>query len=93
MGLFDLLASSRRPLSLEEVVQVIRASLSGTEKLYLTRSIHYSSKTIYLCWHYLIDAVREGSNQYEKAFGVKVDDLFEAMYSRHWLCDRRGRRT
>uniref|UniRef100_A0A8C7MMB4 Acetylserotonin O-methyltransferase n=1 Tax=Oncorhynchus kisutch TaxID=8019 RepID=A0A8C7MMB4_ONCKI len=80
MGLFDLLASSRRPLSLEEVVQVIRASLSGTEKLYLTRSIHYSSKTIYLCWHYLIDAVREGSNQYEKAFGVKVDDLFEAMY-------------
>uniref|UniRef100_A0A8C7SWS7 Acetylserotonin O-methyltransferase n=1 Tax=Oncorhynchus mykiss TaxID=8022 RepID=A0A8C7SWS7_ONCMY len=81
MGLFDLLASSRRPLSLEEVVQVIRASLSGTEKLYLTRSIHYSSKTIYLCWHYLIDAVREGSNQYEKAFGVKVDDLFEAMYS------------
>ncbi|XP_021435644.2 acetylserotonin O-methyltransferase-like [Oncorhynchus mykiss] len=84
MGLFDLLASSRRPLSLEEVVQVIRASLSGTEKLYLTRSIHYSSKTIYLCWHYLIDAVREGSNQYEKAFGVKVDDLFEAMY-RHCL--------
>uniref|UniRef100_A0A673XUB5 O-methyltransferase domain-containing protein n=1 Tax=Salmo trutta TaxID=8032 RepID=A0A673XUB5_SALTR len=68
MGLFDLLASSWCPLSLEEVVQVIRASLSGTEKLYLTRSIHYSSKTIYLCWHYLIDAVREGSNQYEKAF-------------------------
>uniref|UniRef100_A0A673XSQ7 O-methyltransferase domain-containing protein n=1 Tax=Salmo trutta TaxID=8032 RepID=A0A673XSQ7_SALTR len=56
MGLFDLLASSWCPLSLEEVVQVIRASLSGTEKLYLTRSIHYSSKTIYLCWHYLIDA-------------------------------------
>ncbi|XP_014020510.2 acetylserotonin O-methyltransferase-like [Salmo salar] len=80
MGLFDLLASSWCPLSLEEVVQVIRASLSGTEKMYLTRSIHYSSKTIYLCWHYLIDAVREGSNQYEKAFGVKSDDLFEAMY-------------
>ncbi|XP_064864972.1 acetylserotonin O-methyltransferase-like [Oncorhynchus nerka] len=70
MGLFDLLASSR---------------LSGTEKLYLTRSIHYSSKTIYLCWHYLIDAVREGSNQYEKAFGVKVDDLFEAMYRERFV--------
>lgn len=23
---------------------------------------------------------REGSNQYEKAFGVKSEDLFEALY-------------
>ncbi|KAK6309849.1 acetylserotonin O-methyltransferase isoform X1 [Coregonus clupeaformis] len=117
LGVFDLLASSQRPLSLEEVAQGIRASLDGTERLLaactgldllnthtldgqviysnteqssvyltqsspvsLTQSIHYSSKTIYLCWHYLTDAVREGSNQYEKAFGVKSEDLFEALY-------------
>uniref|UniRef100_A0A4W5JED8 Acetylserotonin O-methyltransferase n=1 Tax=Hucho hucho TaxID=62062 RepID=A0A4W5JED8_9TELE len=117
LGVFDLLASSQRPLSLEEVALGIRASQDGTERLLaactgldllnthtldgqvmysnteqssvyltqsspvsLTQSIHYSSKTIYLCWHYLTDAVREGSNQYEKAFGVKSEDLFEALY-------------
>ncbi|XP_026128647.1 acetylserotonin O-methyltransferase isoform X3 [Carassius auratus] len=46
----------------------------------LCQSIEYSSRTIYLCWHYLSDAVREGRNQYEKAFGVDSRDLFEAMY-------------
>ncbi|XP_014029371.1 acetylserotonin O-methyltransferase isoform X2 [Salmo salar] len=117
LGVFDLLASSQHPLSLEEVALGIRASQDGTERLLaactgldllntqtldgqvmysnteqssvyltqsspvsLTQSIHYSSKTIYLCWHYLTDAVREGSNQYEKAFGVKSEDLFEALY-------------
>ncbi|XP_035250325.1 acetylserotonin O-methyltransferase [Anguilla rostrata] len=63
---------------------------SNTEmsKTYLTKSspqslyhsIQYNSKTIYLCWHYLTDAVREGTNQYEKAFGVSSKDLFEALY-------------
>ncbi|XP_076026051.1 acetylserotonin O-methyltransferase [Genypterus blacodes] len=63
---------------------------SNTEQAstYLTRSspsslhqsIQYSSKTIYLCWHHLTDAVREGRNQYEKAFGVNSKDLFEALY-------------
>ncbi|KAF0026265.1 hypothetical protein F2P81_021002 [Scophthalmus maximus] len=43
-------------------------------------SIQYSSRTIYFCWHYLTDAVREGRNQYEKAFGVSSKDLFEALY-------------
>uniref|UniRef100_H3DG83 Acetylserotonin O-methyltransferase n=1 Tax=Tetraodon nigroviridis TaxID=99883 RepID=H3DG83_TETNG len=33
-----------------------------------------------LCWHYLTDAVREGRNQYEKAFGVDAKDLFQALY-------------
>ncbi|XP_050974510.1 acetylserotonin O-methyltransferase isoform X2 [Labeo rohita] len=46
----------------------------------LFHSIEYSSRTIYLCWHYLNDAVREGKNQYEKAFGVNSKDLFEALY-------------
>ncbi|KAM9802742.1 acetylserotonin O-methyltransferase [Syngnathus typhle] len=63
---------------------------SNTEQasLYLTRSgpatlyhsIQYSSRTIYLCWHYLTDAVRDGTNQYEKAFGVSSKDLFQALY-------------
>ncbi|XP_012680553.2 acetylserotonin O-methyltransferase [Clupea harengus] len=51
---------------------------SGPQSLY--HSIQYNSKTIYLCWHYLTDAVREGRNQYEKAFGVSSKDLFEALY-------------
>ncbi|XP_039599489.1 acetylserotonin O-methyltransferase [Polypterus senegalus] len=57
-------------------------------RIYLTRSspkslfqsIQYNSQTIYLCWHYLTDAVREGRNQYERAFGVSSKDLFEALY-------------
>ncbi|KAG9349357.1 hypothetical protein JZ751_027800 [Albula glossodonta] len=52
---------------------------SSPQSLY--HSIQYNSKTIYLCWHYLTDAVREGKNQYEKAFGVSSKDLFEALYS------------
>ncbi|XP_062389446.1 acetylserotonin O-methyltransferase [Sardina pilchardus] len=63
-------------------------SNAGLSSRYLTRtgpqslyhSIQYNSKTIYLCWHYLTDAVREGRNQYEKAFGVSSKDLFEALY-------------
>ncbi|KAI4895317.1 hypothetical protein NFI96_033910, partial [Prochilodus magdalenae] len=46
----------------------------------LHHSIDYNSNTMYLCWHYLTNAVREGKNQYEKAFGVSSKDLFEAMY-------------
>ncbi|XP_054643616.1 acetylserotonin O-methyltransferase isoform X2 [Dunckerocampus dactyliophorus] len=67
-----------------------QVSYSNTEQasLYLTRSgsatlyhsIQYSSRTIYLCWHYLTDAVRDGTNQYEKAFGVSSKDLFHALY-------------
>ncbi|XP_060625847.1 acetylserotonin O-methyltransferase [Anolis sagrei] len=56
--------------------------------LYLTRSgsksqyhnLMYYSKTIYLCWHYLTDAIREGKNQYERAFGISSKDVFEALY-------------
>ncbi|KAJ6667487.1 hypothetical protein lerEdw1_016608 [Lerista edwardsae] len=56
--------------------------------LYLTKSspksqyhnLMYYSKTIYLCWHYLTDAVREGKNQYERAFGISSNDVFEAVY-------------
>ncbi|XP_022521392.2 acetylserotonin O-methyltransferase [Astyanax mexicanus] len=46
----------------------------------LYHSIDYNSNTMYLCWHYLPHAVREGKTQYEKAFGVSSKDLFEAVY-------------
>uniref|UniRef100_A0A8C8RWA4 Acetylserotonin O-methyltransferase n=1 Tax=Pelusios castaneus TaxID=367368 RepID=A0A8C8RWA4_9SAUR len=56
--------------------------------LYLTKSspksqyhqFMYQSKTVYLCWQYLTDAVRDGRNQYERAFGVSSKDLFGAIY-------------
>uniref|UniRef100_A0ACB8FIR3 Uncharacterized protein n=1 Tax=Sphaerodactylus townsendi TaxID=933632 RepID=A0ACB8FIR3_9SAUR len=57
-------------------------------RIYLTKSspksqydnLMYYSKTIYLSWHYLTDAVREGKNQSERAFGVSSNDIFEALY-------------
>ncbi|POI22512.1 hypothetical protein CIB84_013741 [Bambusicola thoracicus] len=56
--------------------------------IYLTKSspksqyhiMMYYSNTVYLCWHYLTDAVREGRNQYKRAFGISSKDLFGAMY-------------
>ncbi|XP_056146024.1 acetylserotonin O-methyltransferase [Lampris incognitus] len=57
-----------------------RVYLTRASPLSLQPSIQYSSRTIYLCWHYLTDAVREGRNQYEKAFGVSSKDLFQALY-------------
>uniref|UniRef100_A0A8C5LZ99 Acetylserotonin O-methyltransferase n=1 Tax=Leptobrachium leishanense TaxID=445787 RepID=A0A8C5LZ99_9ANUR len=41
----------------------------------------YYSKTIYMCWHFLPDAIREGKNQHERAFGISSKDIFEALYS------------
>ncbi|XP_054576216.1 acetylserotonin O-methyltransferase [Eptesicus fuscus] len=40
----------------------------------------YLARTTYLCWAHLAQAVREGKNQYLKAFGVPSDQLFTAIY-------------
>uniref|UniRef100_F6ZHP4 Acetylserotonin O-methyltransferase n=1 Tax=Ornithorhynchus anatinus TaxID=9258 RepID=F6ZHP4_ORNAN len=56
--------------------------------LYLTQSgpksqyhmLLYYSKTTYVCWNYLTEAVREGKNQYLRAFGKSSQELFEAIY-------------
>ncbi|KAF0884527.1 acetylserotonin O-methyltransferase isoform X1 [Crocuta crocuta] len=40
----------------------------------------YLARTTYLCWGHLAQAVRDGRNQYRKAFGVPSDDLFTAIY-------------
>ncbi|CAL8266870.1 unnamed protein product [Lota lota] len=54
--------------------------LTQSSPVSLYHSIQYSSRTIYHCWFHLTDAVREGRNQYEKAFGINSEDLFEALY-------------
>ncbi|OCT91072.1 acetylserotonin O-methyltransferase [Xenopus laevis] len=40
----------------------------------------YYSQTLYKCWHFLPDAIREGKSQYERAFGVSSGDIFKALY-------------
>ncbi|XP_006902482.1 PREDICTED: acetylserotonin O-methyltransferase [Elephantulus edwardii] len=40
----------------------------------------YLSRTTYLCWGHLAAAVREGKNQYKRAFGVPSEQLFTAIY-------------
>uniref|UniRef100_F6X3D5 Acetylserotonin O-methyltransferase n=1 Tax=Xenopus tropicalis TaxID=8364 RepID=F6X3D5_XENTR len=40
----------------------------------------YYSKTIYMCWHFLPDAIREGKRQYERAFGITSEDIFKDLY-------------
>ncbi|KAG8511865.1 Acetylserotonin O-methyltransferase, partial [Galemys pyrenaicus] len=42
--------------------------------------LQYLSGTTYLCWAHLAEAVRQGRNQYGKAFGVPSGDLFTAVY-------------
>ncbi|XP_039376443.1 acetylserotonin O-methyltransferase-like isoform X1 [Mauremys reevesii] len=56
--------------------------------LYLAKSspksqyhrLMYYSKTVSFCWQYLTDAVRDGKNQYERAFGMSSEDIFGALY-------------
>ncbi|XP_048389140.1 acetylserotonin O-methyltransferase isoform X3 [Stegostoma tigrinum] len=63
-------------------------SNTDLSQVYLTkaspRTLYYSmayySQTIYHCFAFLNDAVREGKNQYERAFGISPKDLFETLY-------------
>ncbi|XP_063808889.1 acetylserotonin O-methyltransferase-like [Pseudophryne corroboree] len=66
------------------------ASYSNTDlsSIYLVKSspkslyhmMMYHSNTIYTCWQFLPQAVREGKSQYERAFGVSSKDIFTAIY-------------
>ncbi|XP_074214822.1 acetylserotonin O-methyltransferase isoform X2 [Camelus bactrianus] len=40
----------------------------------------YMARTTYTCWGHLAEAVREGRNQYLKAFGAPAEQLFTAIY-------------
>ncbi|XP_006916186.1 acetylserotonin O-methyltransferase [Pteropus alecto] len=42
----------------------------------------YLAKTTYLCWGHLAQAVRDGKNQYVRAFGVPSEEVFAAIYRR-----------
>ncbi|XP_060682850.1 acetylserotonin O-methyltransferase [Hemiscyllium ocellatum] len=63
-------------------------SNTDLSQIYLTkaspRTLYYSmayySQTIYHCFAFLSDAVREGKNQYERAFGISPQELFESLY-------------
>uniref|UniRef100_A0A8C5I0R4 Acetylserotonin O-methyltransferase n=1 Tax=Gouania willdenowi TaxID=441366 RepID=A0A8C5I0R4_GOUWI len=60
--------------------QQASAFLTRSSPTSLYQAVQFSSGTNYLCWHYLTDAVREGRNQYEKAFGITSEDFFQALY-------------
>ncbi|KAM4794666.1 acetylserotonin O-methyltransferase-like isoform 2-T2 [Rhinophrynus dorsalis] len=51
---------------------------SGPRSLY--HMMMYYSHTLYMCWNFLPDAIREGKSQYERAFGMSSKDIFEALY-------------
>ncbi|CAH2220517.1 acetylserotonin O-methyltransferase [Pelobates cultripes] len=63
-------------------------SNTDLSSLYLTKSspktLHhmmmYYSNTLYTCWNFLPDAIREGKNQHERAFKISTKDIFEAIY-------------
>ncbi|XP_066455972.1 acetylserotonin O-methyltransferase-like isoform X2 [Eleutherodactylus coqui] len=40
----------------------------------------YYTQTVYTCCQYFTQAVREGKCQYERAFGVSSQEIFEAVY-------------
>ncbi|XP_054979579.1 acetylserotonin O-methyltransferase [Sorex araneus] len=54
--------------------------------------LRYLGSTVYPCWTHLADAVREGRNQYHRAFGVAADQLFSAIYrsASERVCFMRG---
>ncbi|XP_057171858.1 acetylserotonin O-methyltransferase [Ursus arctos] len=67
-----------------------KASYRNTElsSTYLVRAspkcqgnmLWYLARTTYLCWGHLAQAVRDGKNQYQEAFGVPSEELFTAIY-------------
>ncbi|XP_029457614.1 acetylserotonin O-methyltransferase-like [Rhinatrema bivittatum] len=89
-GMKRLLSACESLKLLEAELKNEEAFYRNTElsSLYLTKSspkslyhtMMYYSQTMYLCWHYLTDAVREGKNQYGRAFGVPSKSIFEALY-------------
>ncbi|KAG9466716.1 hypothetical protein GDO78_016219 [Eleutherodactylus coqui] len=42
--------------------------------------IMHFTQTVYTCWQYFTEAVREGKSQYERAFGVSSKEVFDGIY-------------
>ncbi|XP_004646689.1 acetylserotonin O-methyltransferase [Octodon degus] len=60
--------------------ELARHYLSSTSPQSQRHMLLYLGGTTYRCWAHLATAVREGTNQYLKAFGVCSRDLFAAIY-------------
>ncbi|KAM4795698.1 acetylserotonin O-methyltransferase-like [Rhinophrynus dorsalis] len=64
---------------------------SGPRSLY--HMMMYYSHTLYMCWNFLPDAIREGKSQYERAFGMSSKDIFEALHRSKVRCEEPITRT
>ncbi|KAF7461275.1 Hypothetical predicted protein [Marmota monax] len=60
--------------------ELARAYLTSRSPTGQRAMLRYLGSTTYRCWGHLADAVRQGSNQYQRAFGVPAGDLFSAIY-------------
>ncbi|XP_027809907.2 acetylserotonin O-methyltransferase [Marmota flaviventris] len=60
--------------------ELARAYLTSRSPTGQRAMLGYLGSTTYRCWTHLADAVRQGSNQYQRAFGVPAGDLFSAIY-------------
>ncbi|XP_047621505.1 acetylserotonin O-methyltransferase [Phacochoerus africanus] len=60
--------------------ELASAYLARTSPTSQQHMLLYVARTTYLCWAHLAEAVREGKNQYLKAFGVPSEELFSAIY-------------
>ncbi|KAM5125429.1 acetylserotonin O-methyltransferase [Callospermophilus lateralis] len=60
--------------------ELARAYLTSRSPTGQRTMLRYLGSTTYRCWAHLADAVRQGSNQYLRAFGVPAGDLFAAIY-------------
>ncbi|MEE6469063.1 hypothetical protein FKM82_008486 [Ascaphus truei] len=51
---------------------------SGPRSLY--HMMMYLSHNSYKTWQFLPEAIRDGKNQYERAFGISSKEIFDALY-------------
>ncbi len=50
--------------------------------------IHHCNKTVWPLFSHLGSAVRQGTNQHQKAFGKKSKDMFQVIISIRWITYR-----
>nr|XP_019573336.1 PREDICTED: acetylserotonin O-methyltransferase [Rhinolophus sinicus] len=66
--------------ALYENTELSRTYLARASPTSQHHMLLYMGRTTYQCWGHLAEAVREGRNQYLKAFGVPSEELFTAIY-------------
>uniref|UniRef100_A0A8C7ESD5 Acetylserotonin O-methyltransferase n=1 Tax=Neovison vison TaxID=452646 RepID=A0A8C7ESD5_NEOVI len=75
-----LQAETRRGKALYQNTELSSTYLVRASPKYQGNMLRYLSRTTYLCWGHLAQAVRDGKNQYPEVFGVPSDELFTAIY-------------